>query len=81
MQVSGTVTRASHRQSKAGNTYASVLIARPGTHDIRLRYLADFAPRVRQGQHVTIEGIPLMYGRGKPNVGAVSVTIHEESQS
>lgn len=76
MEVTGTVTRASHRKTPAGNTFASVLISRPGTHDIRLRYLADFQPRVRRGQQITVSGIPMMHAR--TNVGGVSVTIHDQ---
>lgn len=75
MQVTGTVTRASHRRTPAGNTFASVLIGRPGTSGIRLRYLADFQPRVHRGQVITIKGVPMMHA--KTNVGGASVTIHE----
>lgn len=76
MEVTGTVIQAGHRRTKAGNTFASVLLTTPGGQDMRLRYLADFAPRVRKGQVVTIDGIPMMHA--KINVGGVTVTIHDQ---
>lgn len=76
MEVTGTVIQAGHRRTKAGTTFASVLITTPSGQAMRLRYLADFAPRVRKGQVITIDGVPMMHA--KTNVGGATVTIHDQ---
>ena len=72
MEVTGEVARVTHRKSH-GLAYLTVVLAREGTHPIRLKYLHGFEAEPRVGQIVTISGVPLVLRT--TNISVTSVEI------
>lgn len=85
MEVTGTVTSIRRMRTDHGSTFIRATIAREGTHDIPLTWLAGPGPVPERGQRVTITGMPMMTrprrGSYRTNIGSVSITIHENEES
>jgi hypothetical protein len=74
MIVTGQVTKVIRRRTEHGSTFLTVDF----DGGQRLRFLRPFnLPDFARGDRLSVEGVPLMYGKGKSNIGAVRVTVVE----
>jgi hypothetical protein len=79
MTVTGTVTKVIRRTTPHGSVYITTDIAREaGT--VRLKYLSSHNRLVVKGQHVTIDGMPMM-GSTRTNIGGVRITVHDTASA
>lgn len=82
MKVTGLVTRVTRYSSSHGSRYTKLVIRTETGSDISLTYLQTFTPIPGKGDHVTVEGMPLMIsprrGGRRTNIGAVTVNITDK---
>jgi hypothetical protein len=82
MQVTGKVTKVYRYGTDHGSRYTKLHIETASGNEVRLTYLQTFSPIPDKGDHITIEGMPIMTtprrGQRRTNIGAVKVTISDK---